>query len=840
MPRSQPLRPHDPRRPRRVSSWVQGIVLGALAWSPVPILGPAPARAESTDPAAPSQAPFGFRALEVFKASAQSHSLQTCDVNGDGRRDLALANNAEGTIWLLIQRSPEEIATARDTAAPLEINETGSDLRFRTEKFFTEAAVSSLCVADLNGDGKEDLAYYADPPALHVISQATTWGAERTEFAIRDGSPSSYALRSADLDRDGSMDLVLLGRQKTYIFRQNPERKGRKDALDQPVVLRNAFPSPSGLEILDANGDGRPDLVTLFPSRRESVLLRMATPTGFGPEIVPKLRPIQSWNVVPLRLRGEESARATILTLDANNRRLALHRLKTKPTNGDPGSPRLIAQDTETGGQRFRLIDDVDGNQRSDFAVAYSETAQIDVVFQSETGVLGERASFPTLSGVNGIAAGDVGSTPGREVVVSSRKEKALGVSAWKGGRLEFPRMIRLPDEIASQFQPIQIAVAPLARGGRDAIFVISEADGSKFWLRILELEDDVARVVAETEIDSKGTAPSALRVFDLEGDGRTEALVFVPYGEPRVFATTEIAAVGEMPARTTIAEISGRADFGRGLLRDVDPSNFTTATGVSPPGETLLIVSKSYIRLVRMDADRRLEVFDQISSGRAGLEYATATAIDLDADGQKEIVALDRATNAVEVLRKAENGTYELSRTVEVPALDVTAIGPHDLDHDGREDIVLFGKQADAVLFNRTEDETLEEVLTYAEEDKDLGTLEDVGVGDFNADGWLDIAISTSSRYNFLFLASQIGEAAADGRAPPKLERRLAFPIFEEKSYMRRTSNLGPRAMLTTDLDGDGLDDLVLLIHDRVLAYLQDAPLATAAEASPETEKVE
>jgi hypothetical protein len=29
---------------------------------------------------------------------------------------------------------------------------------------------------------------------------------------------------------------------------------------------------------------------------------------------------------------------------------------------------------------------------------------------------------------------------------------------------------------------------------------------------------------------------------------------------------------------------------------------------------------------------------------------------------------------------------------------------------------------------------------------------------------------------------------------------------------------------MTVADVDGDGLDDLVLLIHDRILVYLQDA----------------
>ena len=60
------------------------------------------------------------------------------------------------------------------------------------------------------------------------------------------------------------------------------------------------------------------------------------------------------------------------------------------------------------------------------------------------------------------------------------------------------------------------------------------------------------------------------------------------------------------------------------------------------------------------------------------------------------------------------------------------------------------------------------------------------------------------------------------DKAAARSLRQALSFGIFEEKSYSRRNTNLGPARMLIEDIDGDKAEDLILLIHNRILLYLQ------------------
>jgi hypothetical protein len=65
----------------------------------------------------------------------------------------------------------------------------------------------------------------------------------------------------------------------------------------------------------------------------------------------------------------------------------------------------------------------------------------------------------------------------------------------------------------------------------------------------------------------------------------------------------------------------------------------------------------------------------------------------------------------------------------------------------------------------------------------------------------------------------------ALDGQSKPIPAMR--FKIFEQKSYRDRQkgghSGVEPRELKVADVTGDGKDDLVTIIHDRIIIYPQD-----------------
>lgn len=740
------------------------------------------------------EASFGFEGLEIFKVEGAALGLTVADLDSDGRRDLVVANNTEGTIQLFYQDGKKKKIGEK----PPPRNTVASDSRFRVEKFYTDKKVNSLAVGDFNGDGKPDLAYYCDPPELEIVYQAETWGAKRKRYPIRDGARSTSALQVADLDANGKMDLVLLGALKTYLFYQQ-----KSGGLGQPTVLNNAREGITSLKLRDLNSDGKVDLVYFNPSSEEPVLTRIQRDNGFAPLIASRLLALQAWTL------HTENNTPLLYTIQGNTRRIKAYRWQDKEVPGGLGSPSLLAlRKSGDSARRKQIISDVNRDGRPDLVVSYPETAQLEVTFQGPDGVLSSSSSYPTLAEVNSLASMDVDGDGHAEIVVSSAKEKAIGVSSWNGKRLAIPETWSLPAE------PVLLSVAPLTKKDGQRAWVVQREKDGKYQLRILSLQGGgKVREDASLAIPSKGSAPNRLALFDGNGDGATDLITFIPYQDPVFFLQQE--KEGEGPA---FKNLSQQADFGQGQLSKLQPAALTVASGEERA--RLMVTAGSYVRILELDKKNRLKVLDQHSGRSSEAKIKAGTPLDLDGDGTDEIVLLDSSVNSLEILQKSSDGTYSITGQIKLPKLQFVRLDARDLDGDKRDDLIVFGKTQTAVFYAKKTQSDFVEQFTYTVEDKDLGRPQNLSIGDLDSNGRADVIISTAPRYNLLFLTdSSEKEKTAESRS---LKQALSFGIFEEKSYSRRGTNFGPKQMLVDDIDGDDAADLLLLIHDRILLYLQ------------------
>jgi len=90
-------------------------------------------------------------------------------------------------------------------------------------------------------------------------------------------------------------------------------------------------------------------------------------------------------------------------------------------------------------------------------------------------------------------------------------------------------------------------------------------------------------------------------------------------------------------------------------------------------------------------------------------------------------------------------------------------------------------------------------------------GHLNDVVSGDLNNDGRKDLVFLETAK-NYLDLVILTPNAS--------LCRRTAGRCCEERTFRSRRSDLPePREALVTDVTGDGKNDLVILVHDRILS---------------------
>jgi len=94
-------------------------------------------------------------------------------------------------------------------------------------------------------------------------------------------------------------------------------------------------------------------------------------------------------------------------------------------------------------------------------------------------------------------------------------------------------------------------------------------------------------------------------------------------------------------------------------------------------------------------------------------------------------------------------------------------------------------------------------------------GYLHDVVSGDLNSDGKKDLVfMETSKNYLDLVLFN----------ANHKLIPANRWQVFEQRTFRGQRAGMAePREALVSDVTGDKKNDLVIIVHDRILVYPQE-----------------
>jgi hypothetical protein len=207
------------------------------------------------------------------------------DLNGDGKSDLVVSNEcdgsgstcANGTVGILL-------GNGDGTFRPVLVYNSGG------------AVAGGIVLADFNHDGKTDLAV---SNCADTLSDCGTGngsvgvllgngdGTFQPAITYGSGSPGLFAsaLAEADLNRDGKPDLVIAnpGGNDGNSEGSAGVLLGNGDGTFQPVVTYDSGGNDANsIEIADLNNDGIPDLVLADISGTVGVLLGKGDGT-FGP-----------------------------------------------------------------------------------------------------------------------------------------------------------------------------------------------------------------------------------------------------------------------------------------------------------------------------------------------------------------------------------------------------------------------------------------------------------------------------------------------------------------------------------------------------------------------------
>ncbi|PJJ59046.1 putative secreted protein (Por secretion system target) [Hymenobacter chitinivorans DSM 11115] len=325
--------------------------------------------------------PGTFPAISTYGSGGSfSPVLATGDLNGDGRPDLAVANQESNTVGVLLNS-----ATTPGSFGSVVVYTASTASRCR-----------GIAIADVNGDGANDLITGTNSQIGVRLGSKTTPGTFGALTTYASGSSVTDEIVVGDVNGDGRPDIVA-GNTSTNtvsVLLNSATTPGTFGAA--VTYLTNANSSLRGVALGDLNNDNRPDIVAVNDADNTvSVLLNSATTPGTFPTAVSyALGSSSPLGVTIGDLNGDGFAEIVAENYGGNYG-VTVSVLVNSPTT--PGSFPTAANVINTGGMGpcHAVIRDLNADGKPDLAIAN--------FYSNDLSVLLSTTSFtaPTLSSVN-------------------------------------------------------------------------------------------------------------------------------------------------------------------------------------------------------------------------------------------------------------------------------------------------------------------------------------------------------------------------------------------------------------------------------------------------------
>ena len=341
------------------------------------------------------------------------------DVNGDGKPDLAVTNTGVNTVSILLNTTPTGAAPPT-FSAPVNLA-TGMN-------------PGSLVIADVNGDGKPDLAMVVHGAApfstsVSILLNTTATGsatlsfATSVEFALENENASVTA---ADLDGDGRLDFAVSyfcsSTSKCLSVLLNTTPMGATTPSFSARVDFTTNDRSGTVAIGDLNGDGTPDLVLPYRSTRIGVFANTTATGAIAPSLAPELDVgVQSSGAGGRVLDLNGDGKLDLVIVNGGVSVL----LNTTASSATPPSFEAPVDFTTGSGPGSIASDDLDGDGKPDLVTANQFSNTVSVLLNTTaanatTPSFARKLDFPTGASPVSIAIGDFNGDGRPDVVTAN------------------------------------------------------------------------------------------------------------------------------------------------------------------------------------------------------------------------------------------------------------------------------------------------------------------------------------------------------------------------------------------------------------------------------------
>ena len=316
---------------------------------------------------------LNFATQQIFTVGNGPFGVTTGDLNGDGRADIVTTDDVDGAVSIMLNTTPSGTATPT----------------FAAKQDFTVVSGTgpvAVLVADLNGDGRPDIATANNSGSVvAVLLNTTQAGAAALTFAsVQTFAVGAFPvdIKAGDFNGDGRSDLVVsnngagagAGTTISVLLNTTPMQSAAASFAPQQT-----FPvgtGPRGVAVGDLNGDGRADIAVANSGNGNiSVLLNTTAIGAAAASFAPQTAFATGTGMGDVEfgdLNGDGRLDLAVPNNDASSVSVLLNTMTAGAT-----TPTFAArQDFPVGTNPFALkVGDFDGDGRNDIATANSGTA---------------------------------------------------------------------------------------------------------------------------------------------------------------------------------------------------------------------------------------------------------------------------------------------------------------------------------------------------------------------------------------------------------------------------------------------------------------------------------
>src|SRR5215471_7570074 len=369
-------------------------------------------------PAAGRTAPLVSAPYLSFDTPRPPYSAAIADLNGDGRPDLVMASSGEEVDDVSFGFVSVMLGTGNGTFGPLADLACGIGTRY-------------VAVADLNGDGRPDLAVASGYRTVSVLlgngdgtfAPSTDYDLGTTEYYF----PYPVFIAIGDLNADGRPDLVIANSNSNKISILFGTDNG---AFGSQFDIVTGI-DPYSVAIADLDADGHVDLAVVNRDGTVSILLgngdgTFATPTNFRVGDDPRSIAVADFD-------GDGRPDLAVANYGASSISILL---------GD-GTGSFGAKNDYPGGDRCHFIAsaDMDADGRADLVTAnFGERGAVSVLLGDGHGTFTHRTDQTTGASPYSLAIADVDGDGHPDVVTADVDANAVTVLLGNGDGTLGPR----------------------------------------------------------------------------------------------------------------------------------------------------------------------------------------------------------------------------------------------------------------------------------------------------------------------------------------------------------------------------------------------------------------